>query len=1354
MDGPLPKDLQEIITRLERLEGQLGEAGRAGEQAGRKIESGADDAAEALRRVAAAGEEATEDLFGVGRSAGSAARELRRLDDVTGKTAAEIEEMNRAAERSSREMREMTKAGAAAAGALETVEGGAEGAAEALDDTATQARQAARALDDAGDEAAQAGAKAAASSVGWNKLWAALDRNERVTSRWGRAQDAMRWDAWTARANRFKTAAMKVTDSAMWEKGAKGLDKFSKAMGGFKALLLVGKITAIVSAVLALLPLLNALGAGAIGAVGGLAKLAPALAAVLPLLVAGKLAMIAWKAASKLLEDQLKGIGDKWKAAIGTAVAETGGLSKALDYFDKNTTKLRENVASGFAIIGKAMSKSLRDITDYAGKYDFLRDLGKMWDGLGPIVERFGTIIANVLHGFINLVRMAIPAGKELTDDLEWMATGFRIWSDEMASNGKGAQIITKAYHGLKYVIGVVYDFMQGLGVIFRIGAEESSWMARSIHDAAQRFDEWAHSMGGQDAIRQWFKDMMPAFKETMLLIRDVVKGLFDLGNNQDIAPLINQIRTQLLPAVLALAEKFQGDLLPKLVELGTKIALFLSQMDFSALVLVVDLLIKLADACLWISQNVPGGNAALSFLFTTLLLAGPVSKVLGFLSGSIGKVVDGVKWLGLALKGGEGMSFMQKVVFKIGQGVMWLLRLLMGPLIRGIMLVGRVLAMAFLGSNPVGWIILAITALVAAFIWAYNNVDWFRNAVNAALEWLGNQVVWVYENFFHHPLDALGRLFTWLYENAVVPALNGIQWAWDALGRAFEWIRANLLQPVFDGISRGLGILAERFQWAVDGIRSIWNGLRNALAVPVNFLINTVWNGGLLKAWNWVADKLGLPKGDPIAPIPTYATGGAVRGPGTGTSDSILAAVSNNEHIWTEQETRRAGGHKRVEALRRFALRGGRRAVDAFLTYGGETLPRFASGGPVQAGQGWARGQVGKPYTWGSAGPNGYDCSGAMSALTNVVTNSLPWYRRLFSTGSFFPSRGAGGFVPGLGSAFAIGVSRNTGGGIGHMAGTLGGLNIESASGKGFVVGPAARGADNSMFPMKFSLPQVGGQFVSGGGGGFLASLWSIGKPILDAILNPLISMIPFKGPPAFMDVPKAMAVKAKDGFYRWAEEKLGAVGGGVTGGAGDPAVRAAVQAVAAGYGWGSGPEWAALSQLIQGESGWNMMARNPRTSAAGLFQKMQSLHGPVEGDAAGQAQWGLNYIRSAYGSPSAALAKWLSRSPHWYDDGGMLPPGLSMVANGTGKPEPVFTSAQWDMLDPSNLHATAPSLEARAASAREDELLSAIHSLSTVLAERPPALSVSGDDTRRAVLDALAQRDRERRVRERYRY
>ena len=90
--------------------------------------------------------------------------------------------------------------------------------------------------------------------------------------------------------------------------------------------------------------------------------------------------------------------------------------------------------------------------------------------------------------------------------------------------------------------------------------------------------------------------------------------------------------------------------------------------------------------------------------------------------------------------------------------------------------------------------------------------------------------------------------------------------------------------------------------------------------------------------------------------------------------------------------------------------------------------------------------------------------------------------------------------------------------------------------------------------------------------------------------------------------------------------------------------------------FGW-TGPEWDALYGLVQRESGWNPAAANPSSAARGLFQKMINMHGPIEGTVEGQAAWGLNYIRQRYGSPSAALAHWLSRVPingqdvgNWY--------------------------------------------------------------------------------------------------------
>lgn len=86
---------------------------------------------------------------------------------------------------------------------------------------------------------------------------------------------------------------------------------------------------------------------------------------------------------------------------------------------------------------------------------------------------------------------------------------------------------------------------------------------------------------------------------------------------------------------------------------------------------------------------------------------------------------------------------------------------------------------------------------------------------------------------------------------------------------------------------------------------------------------------------------------------------------------------------------------------------------------------------------------------------------------------------------------------------------------------------------------------------------------------------------------------------------------------------------------------VRGIVQQMAASRGW-TGSQWDALNQLVQHESSWNPNAANSKSSARGLFQKMTSMHGAIEGSVQGQAKWGLNYIEDRYGDPVKAWSFW----------------------------------------------------------------------------------------------------------------
>ena len=255
------------------------------------------------------------------------------------------------------------------------------------------------------------------------------------------------------------------------------------------------------------------------------------------------------------------------------------------------------------------------------------------------------------------------------------------------------------------------------------------------------------------------------------------------------------------------------------------------------------------------------------------------------------------------------------------------------------------------------------------------------------------------------------------------------------------------------------------------------------------------------------VKDKAGNIVGVQVGSLRTgktgFAAGGAVRGPGTGTSDSIPAlvygsggrvspaALSDGEHVLDAQDVKNLGGHDAVYAMRKQAASGrlpGFRAggaVDLGLARP-RTDIRSGLGAAVDSGMaaavlsqvaaaiategtgafnaglagalGFARAQVGAPYRWTGAGPKarGYDCSGFQGAITNVAKGRDP-YHRIGATGSMPWSEFAAG--PG---AYSVGWFV---GNPGHTAGTINGVNVESRGGDGVVVGPSARGARDSLF-------------------------------------------------------------------------------------------------------------------------------------------------------------------------------------------------------------------------------------------------------------------------------------------------
>lgn len=387
----------------------------------------------------------------------------------------------------------------------------------------------------------------------------------------------------------------------------------------------------------------------------------------------------------------------------------------------------------------------------------------------------------------------------------------------------------------------------------------------------------------------------------------------------------------------------------------------------------------------------------------------------------------------------------------------------------------------------------------------------------------------------------------------------------------------------------------------------------------------------------------------NPRANPKPHATGGVIDGAGGPTEDNILIRASAREFMQPVSSVDYYG-LPFMEAIRH------------------KQFPRFASGGQVPAAQSIVQAAGSDPYVWGAVGPNAYDCSGLAGEVYAHLLG-LPDYHRYFDTSSDFAKLG---FRPGLGT-FTIGVNPGQ-----HMVGNLAGLGFEASSPQSrpnIKVGSAAQ--DVNALAQQWYLPQFGTQFVASTGSPLAAMANQYGPQLVGAnyrlatygalvsALGKSVSKLGGKGIPAAPFPPAGP----------W--PPIPATTTGLGGPAGDTGAHstsaAAAQAYAASqlaaYGWGP-DQMSPLISLWNQESGWNANAVNASSGAMGIPQALG--HGNVFslGDYVSQIKWGLNYIRSRYGSPAGAWAHEVA--DNWYDSGGWLPPGLH---NGTGRPEAVLT-------------------------------------------------------------------------------
>lgn len=484
--------------------------------------------------------------------------------------------------------------------------------------------------------------------------------------------------------------------------------------------------------------------------------------------------------------------------------------------------------------------------------------------------------------------------------------------------------------------------------------------------------------------------------------------------------------------------------------------------------------------------------------------------------------------------------------------------------------------------------------------------------------------------------------------------------------------------------LRQGIQQTGSVFASTADWIGTTWARIRGYTADPVRAALAGPYNSGLIPAWNYLNNFFAL--GRPLAPIAIpFAVGGLV--PGVGNQDTVPAMLMPGEYVLSKPVVKK-WGLANIHAAHMAARNGGFPGLEGMLAGDEAGIYRvgFASGGPVPEAlaraTAFGRTMHGKPYIWGGSSEAGTDCSGWMAMLARALMDVKPYARREWATATTAGGNPPPRFTRGIEGMFAIGVNPGS-----HTAGTLAGRNVESGGAHNYVAfGPPSTGADDTQFPLKFHLPELGGNFVSGGAGGAF-DLAGFIRDSFNATHEQLSQFSEAWGANMLAQAGAALTGQAADAITNYAVSSISPMGVSGNVESWRPLVLQALRMLNLPL------DWADITlRRINQESGgnpnavnlWDVNAQRGDPSK-GLLQVIGSTFRAYRDtrapdnvfDPLANILASMKYATSRYGSLPAAYGR-----PGGYDDGGYLPPGYSTVYNGLSRPEVVLTDNQWSAM------------------------------------------------------------------------
>ncbi|QQU97778.1 tape measure protein [Corynebacterium amycolatum] len=571
-----------------------------------------------------------------------------------------------------------------------------------------------------------------------------------------------------------------------------------------------------------------------------------------------------------------------------------------------------------------------------------------------------------------------------------------------------------------------------------------------------------------------------------------------------------------------------------------------------------------------------------------------------------------------------------------------------------------------------------------------------YMEYIAPVFQWIGDRwrdmvavIVNVWTGVLMPAWESIKQFLHDFYENHIKPVFQWIGDRWRDMANFMQQTAQWIKDVVFGGIQNGLNVVKGAFDSAVKAISHVWDQLRAKTAKPARFIVETVWNNGILKAWNAVVDMIGKKEWHkdpmPLGDLGGYASGGVLPGytPGRDVHDFYSPTggalhLSGGEAIMRPEFARAVGGARGVAQLNSAAIRGqlglSRRAMAE-----NRANQAFAGGGIV-------------------------------AAMTNIVHQKYPGIQMTsgLRNSNDYHGRGmAADFSDGVQTAAERALAED----IAHTypgsaelihdtpgwTGNIKNGRTVGAFGQFYTLAQAGRHDNHVHWAMTVppTMPFGGGVFEggygAGGGGGF--SIFNAAKGVWDKWIGKIGK---FVGDGEWAKIPGAFLSKAKDAAWEKLQSVIPIGFSGGSGGGNVEQYRGLVESLLKEKGQPVGLTDSVLRRMNQESGGdpmainnWDINARRGDPSK-GLMQTTGSTFNAYKDpghnniyDPEDNIRASMNYAMATYGSLSAAYDR-----AGGYAMGGVLPkflrdnggklPNNSIAVNTSGGDEWVLSSEQ----------------------------------------------------------------------------